>query len=191
MKSPIILLFTLVSVVMLLSCGTGKQAGEQEATGTELSGNEALATATAQISPASGSQVEGTATFTQTDEGVRMVLDLRNVAPGAHALHLHEKGDCSAADATSAGDHWNPTSEAHGHRGESNEFHRGDIDNIEAASDSTVQFETTVMNWTIGGDPSTNIVGKAVIIHASPDDFTSQPAGNAGARIACGVINEQ
>jgi len=183
MKSPIYLLLIAISSAALWSCGSGRQeqqSGERAAS---------TATATAQIGPASGSRVEGTATFTQTENGVRMTLDLRNVAPGLHALHLHEKGDCSAPDATSAGDHWNPTSEAHGHRGHSDEFHAGDIDNIEAASDSTVQFEATVEGWSIGGDPNTDIIGKAVIIHANPDDFTSQPSGNAGARIACGVIS--
>lgn len=189
MKSPISLLFVMIAAFVLASCGTGRQ--EQQSTASEEdAGSQAVVTAIAQMGSASGSQVEGSATFTQTENGVRMVLDLRHVAPGMHALHLHQKGDCSAPDATSAGDHWNPTSEAHGHRGQSDEFHAGDIDNIEAAADSTVRFEATVEGWTIGGDSTTNIIGKAVIIHANPDDFTSQPAGNAGARIACGVISE-
>ena len=145
-------------------------------------------TAIAEISGASGSNVTGTATFTQGDNGtVTMVLRVENLTPGEHAIHLHETGDCSAPDATSAGAHWNPTGDPHGKRGD-NGFHAGDIDNIVAGEDGIGTLEMEFDDWTIGGDEETNILNKAVIIHADADDFESQPAGNAGGRIACGVI---
>jgi Cu-Zn family superoxide dismutase len=146
------------------------------------------ATAMATISSASGSEVTGTATFTQLEDGkVNLVLNVENLTPGEHAVHLHEKGDCSAPDATSAGPHWNPTGDEHGKRGE-NGFHAGDISNITVGEDGVGTVDMDVEGWTIGDSADSDILNKAIIIHADPDDFTSQPAGAAGARVACGVI---
>ena len=145
-------------------------------------------TAIAEISAASGSNVTGTATFTQSGDGpVRMVIRVENLTPGEHAIHLHETGDCSAPDATSAGAHWNPTDDPHGKRGE-NGFHAGDIDNLVAGEDGVATLEMEFDDWSIGGSDDTDILNKAVIIHADADDFESQPAGAAGGRVACGVI---
>ncbi|HLW21133.1 MAG TPA: superoxide dismutase family protein [Cyclobacteriaceae bacterium] len=150
--------------------------------------NNAELTAVAEISGASGSEVTGTATFTQNENGaVTMAIRVENLSPGEHAIHLHEKGDCSAPDATSAGAHWNPTDDPHGKRGNDG-FHAGDIDNLVAGEDGVATLEMEFDDWTIGGSEETNILNKAVIIHADPDDFESQPAGAAGGRIACGVI---
>ncbi|MEX2594437.1 MAG: superoxide dismutase family protein [Anditalea sp.] len=146
-------------------------------------------TATAILSGASDSNVTGTATFTQRGEDgeVHLMLRAENLPPGEHAVHLHENGDCSAPDATSAGGHWNPTDEEHGRRGE-NSFHSGDIENMTVGDDGIGTIDMNVEGWSIGGEEGSNILNKAVIIHAEPDDFTSQPSGAAGARIACGVI---
>ena len=144
--------------------------------------------AKAVIQSASGSTMTGEAVFEETDHGVKMVLTVQNATPGTHAVHLHEHGDCSAPDATSAGGHWNPTQQEHGHRDSGGTFHSGDIENLEVGEDGTGKLEVTGHEWTIGGDPSTDVVGKAVIIHASADDFVSQPAGNAGPREGCGVV---
>jgi Cu-Zn family superoxide dismutase len=144
--------------------------------------------ATAMVSAASGSNVSGTATFTQTTEGeVKMVLALDSLTAGEHAVHLHENGDCSADDATSAGGHWNPSGEDHGKRGE-NEFHAGDIDNLTVGEDGIGTLEMVVDGWSIGDGQDSDILNKAIIIHADADDFTSQPSGAAGSRVACGVI---
>lgn len=145
--------------------------------------------ATANITSASGSNVNGRAHFNQVgDMTVRMEIQVSGLTPGGnHALHIHETGDCSAPDATSAGGHWNPTGEPHGKRGEG-QFHKGDIINLQADSDGNATFTADIEGWTVGGADSTNIVGHAVIIHANADDFTSQPSGAAGERIACGVI---
>ncbi len=126
--------------------------------------------------------------FSQTDEGVvKLVLEVENLTAGTHAVHLHENGDCSAPDATSAGGHWNPTSEDHGKRGE-NDFHSGDIANLTVGEDGIGNLEMEVEGWSIGGSEESNIINKAIIIHADPDDFKTQPSGAAGSRIACGVI---
>ncbi len=148
--------------------------------------------ALASMSPASGSNVSGTITFTQTgDNTVQMDIEINHLAPGQHAIHLHDNGDCSAEDASSAGGHWNPSEVAHGNRMGEGEHHAGDIINLEAGADSTATNSLEITGWTIGGDVSTNIINHAVIIHSGADDFTSQPSGAAGSRVSCGVIREQ
>lgn len=151
------------------------------------SGNTAVAT----ISSASGSGLTGTATFTKESQGVKLVLTVEKATPGPHAVHLHQNGDCSKPDATSAGPHWNPTKQPHGKRGEG-DHHKGDMPNMEIGQDGKGRLELTVDGWTIGGtDTTTNIINKAIIVHAKADDYKSQPAGNAGDRIGCGVITMQ
>ncbi len=143
----------------------------------------------AKLAPASGSDVTGQVKFKQQGDSIKLIMDVKHIAPGTHALHLHEKGDCSAPDASSAGGHWNPTNNKHGKRGEG-EYHKGDIDNFVAKHDSTAHFEMTISGWSIGGNEKSDILGKSVIIHQGADDFTSQPSGDAGARIACGIIKK-
>ena len=126
--------------------------------------------------------------FTEEGGKVSLTGDFENLTQGKHAIHLHETGDCSADDASPAGGHWNPTNEAHGKWGVT-PFHRGDIGNFEADKDGKAHYEFSTDLWCIGcGDPVRDIVGKSVIVHAGEDDCTSQPSGNAGARVACGVI---
>lgn len=156
----------------------------------EDDGSEGMARAAADISSASGSSLTGKAVFTEDNGKVKLELTVQNAEQGQHAVHLHETGDCSAPDATSAGGHWNPTNKNHGKRG-TGEFHKGDIGNMEVGEDGTGSMSMPVEGWSIGGPDSTNIVNKAVIIHAGADDFTSQPSGNAGARVGCGVINQE
>ena len=143
--------------------------------------------ATATLEARSGSAVKGEATFGASGGKVTMKLRLSGLAPGPHAIHLHENGDCSDPEAKAAGGHWNPGKTDHGRWGEG-KFHRGDIGNLEAnaAGEATLVFSTDM--WTIGGDPGTDIVGRSVIIHEKVDDFKTQPTGNAGGRLACGVI---
>ncbi|KYG73976.1 superoxide dismutase [Roseivirga spongicola] len=146
-------------------------------------------TITTQIMSKSGSDLAGMVTFKEVADGsLDVTVALRGIAPGEHAVHLHETGDCSAPDGKSAGGHWNPLGVEHGHRLEDEEFHKGDIGNITIGEDSTGTFNMQVEGWSIEGDSTTNILNKAVIVHAGPDDFTSQPSGAAGPRIGCGVI---
>ncbi len=139
------------------------------------------------INASSGSEVSGTATFTQTGQNVMLRIEVENVSPGEHGVHIHEYGDCSAPNGTSAGGHWNPTNVAHGKWGEG-EFHLGDIGNIMVGEDGTGSIELATDLWEIGTGSDIDVVGKSIIVHADPDDFISQPSGNAGARIGCGVI---
>jgi Cu-Zn family superoxide dismutase len=143
--------------------------------------------ARAVVEARSGSTLAGEATFLRSDKGVRLELTVTGVQPGTHAVHLHEKGDCSAPDASSAGPHWNPTTEDHGSWGKP-PHHLGDIGNLEVGADGTGRLSFTTDRWTVGSGGPADIVGKALLVHASPDDFTSQPAGNAGGRIGCGVV---
>lgn len=139
----------------------------------------------------SGSEVTGNVTFTDENGMVSMTAQLSGLTPGEHAIHLHEKADCSSDDGKSTGGHWNPTAEPHGKWGAAEGYHRGDIGNFTADEEgnATVEFSTDL--WCIGcEDSSKNILGKAVIVHQGVDDFTSQPSGAAGARVSCSGIIE-
>jgi len=150
-------------------------------------GHDAAKTATAAIQSRSDSHVTGKATFTEEKGQVTLKIEIEGAEPGTHAVHLHEKGDCAAPDATSAGGHWNPTHENHG-KWNTAPFHHGDIGNIEVGADGKGTFKLTTNLWTIGSGVDTDVVGKAVIVHAKADDFTTQPTGNAGGRVGCGVV---
>ena len=145
--------------------------------------------AIAEIEPttASGSSVTGTAVFTQDGDDIMLTVDIQDASPGLHAVHIHATGDCSAPDGTSAGGHWNPTDKEHGKWGEE-PFHLGDLGNIPVGTDGTGSLELTTDLWDLGTGSDLDVVGKAIIVHAGADDFTSQPSGAAGARIGCGVI---
>ena len=147
---------------------------------------------TVHLEPKSGSDVSGTVTFTEEDGEVTMTAEVSGLTEGTHAIHLHENGDCSAEDASSAGGHWNPTSEDHGEWGDPDGFHRGDIGNFDVNANGEGSITFTTDKWCIGcDDEQKNILNKAVIIHDGVDDYTSQPSGAAGTRIACGVIQRQ
>lgn len=133
--------------------------------------------------------VSGMAKFTAGKNGkVKMVLEITVAAKAGKsvAVHLHEHGDCSDNGKMAHG-HWNPTNAQHGKWGQGS-FHSGDIGNVklDAKGKGTATIETDI--WTLGGTPDKNILGKAVIVHGGVDDFTTQPTGNAGSRIGCGVI---
>jgi Cu-Zn family superoxide dismutase len=136
----------------------------------------------------SGSSIKGNAIFTEINGEVSLVAKLTGMKPGVHAIHIHEKADCSATDAASAGGHWNPTFKKHGKWGDA-EHHKGDIGNFTADVDgnATVIFKTD--EWCIGcGDATKDILGKGLIIHEKADDYLTQPTGNAGGRVACSAI---
>lgn len=144
--------------------------------------------AIAKIEAKSNSKVNGTITFTQKDGKVTMIADINGLTPGTHAIHIHEKGDCSADDGTSAGGHWNPTSDNHG-KWKHGEFHSGDIGNLEADINGNATMTKESDFWCIDcEDENKNILNHAIIVHASADDFTSQPSGAAGKRVGCGEI---
>ena len=144
--------------------------------------------ATVNLAPASASLVSGTLTLMPMGDGVHITGEVGGLKPGdVRGFHIHEKGDCSAADASSAGGHFNPGAQAHGRAGQG-AHHAGDTDNIVADAKGVARINAHVSGVTLGGGAANDIAGRAVIVHAAADDYTSQPAGNAGARVGCGVI---
>lgn len=144
------------------------------------------ATAQATLEARSASTATGTATFSEKTDGVEIVVEVSNVTPGQHGLHLHETGDCSAPDATSAGLHFNPTGVAHDGTGPG-PHHAGDLGNITVGSDGRGRLTLTTKDLTVAAG-TLSVVGKAIVLHALQDDLVSQPTGASGARIACGVV---
>ena len=143
-------------------------------------------TASATLEGRSGSAATGVVTF--TSRGDKLFVDARvsGLTPGEHGFHVHEVGDCSAPDATSAKGHFNPAGKAHGHHGGA-ERHAGDMPNLRADASGSASYAGELSMLSLGGDAN-GIVGRSVVIHADPDDYKSQPAGNSGKRVACGVI---
>lgn len=148
----------------------------------------ASARAHAELASASSSDVSGTLAFVGTDEGVRITGRITGLKPDStHGFHIHEHGDCSTPDAASAGGHFNPTQQPHGHPAEG-QRHAGDLPNQVANAEGVATVDVLAKDVQLGTGGDTDILGGAVIVHAQPDDYSSQPSGNSGARIACGVI---
>jgi len=141
--------------------------------------------AVAVLHPAKDGQVQGTLTFVRAAGGMKVTGRISGLGAGIHGFHIHEFGDCSAADFSSAGGHYNPTGHQHAGPAESRR-HMGDMGNIEAGADGTVSVDYTDTRLRFEG--THGILGRGVIVHANPDDFKTQPTGNAGGRVACGVI---
>ena len=143
--------------------------------------------AVSQLAATKGNTASGSVTFTQRGAGVLITAKLAGLKPNTeHGFHVHEKGDCSSADGMSAGGHFNPRAKSHAHFG-SGERHAGDMPNIhaDASGGASYSFETDLFTVT---DGPASVAGKAVVIHRDADDYKSQPAGNSGPRIACGVV---
>lgn len=135
----------------------------------------------------------GTATFSEADDGLTIALEAEGLEPGMHGIHIHNAGMCEGPDFETAGDHYNPTDAAHGFDHEDGP-HAGDLENIEVADDGTVSTEITAENVTIlDENVDTTLMtdaGTALIIHSGEDDYETQPSGDAGTPVACGVISE-
>ena len=192
-KTPMLLLALLLSTVY--SCKEAKKEADQVSEDVEQSMEEMKeeineTEISFKMEPKSDSNVEGEVTFVEEGGMVSMQAAFSGLAAGEHAIHLHEKADCSADDATSTGGHWNPTAEPHGKWGGESGFHRGDIGNFVADENGNAMLSFETDMWCIGcGDPNRDILGKAVIVHQGSDDFTSQPSGAAGPRVSCtGII---
>ena len=182
-------------IFSILACK--KEVKKSESKSTEISKTEKIQKPTKnsvflsiQLSPKSGSSVSGTTEFTENDGVVQMTAKIKGLSEGSHAIHIHDKGDCSSSDGKSSGGHWNPTAQPHGKWGAETGYHKGDIGNFiveNTDKETTVEFSTN--EWCIGcGDDTKDILGKGIIVHQGVDDFTSQPSGAAGSRVSCGGI---
>lgn len=169
---------------------TKEAVDEMEVTMEEMKDEVNAEPITFSMEPKSDSEVKGEVTFSEENGTVKMTAKLTGLSEGEHAIHLHEKADCSSADGKSTGGHWNPTNEPHGKWGAQEGYHKGDIGNFTADADGNGTVEHETDEWCIGCDDDTkNILGKAVIVHQGVDDYTSQPSGAAGTRVSCtGII---
>jgi Cu-Zn family superoxide dismutase len=166
--------FTALSAAatLLLSACAGSTTGQPDAM--------------AALAPASGSTVTGHVAFTQVAGALHLDVSVAGLTPGVHGFHIHEVGDCSAPDATSAKGHFNP--DAHQHGNPSGDMHHaGDMPSLTADANGKVTASFDIKGVTLDAG-ATSIINRALVIHADPDDYKSQPAGNAGKRVACGVI---
>jgi len=146
-----------------------------------------LPSAMATLQPSSGQTAKGMAHLTDAGEGnVDVQIDLTGVPPGTHGFHIHEKGDCGN-NGQNAGGHFNPTGMVHG-APDAVSHHAGDFGNVTADANGEVHTRFTTHSVSLKSGETTYPVGKAVVLHEKADDLASQPAGNAGARIACGVL---
>jgi len=144
-------------------------------------------TATVQLAPLGGSSVRGDITFTQVGDVVRVTGLVSGHSKGPKGFHIHEKGDCSDPKGMSAGGHFNPAKHKHGGPYDA-EKHAGDLGNITFGADGTAKISFAVGDITVSRDAANGIIGRAVIVHAVVDDLKTDPTGNAGGRVACGVI---
>jgi Cu-Zn family superoxide dismutase len=182
-------------LVLAYSCKDGKKTEKEGKDATDEPVEEIVEEVNVEVikfsmQPKSDSNVQGEVVFTEENGMVMMKATLSGLSAGEHAIHIHEKADCSSDDGKSSGGHWNPTHEPHGKWGAAEGYHKGDIGNFTADAEGNAIVEFSTDQWCIGcDDANKNILGKAVIVHQGVDDFTSQPSGAAGARVSCtGII---
>ena len=159
-----------------------KEHGKEKANKKDKEIIMAATKAVAVLNPTQGNTAQGVVTFTQEEGGVHIVAKFTGVPKGEHGFHIHEFGDCSAPDGTSAGSHFNPSGVAHAGR-DAEKRHMGDMGNVTADEQGNIALDYVDKHIKLA-----TIIGHGMILHANPDDFTTQPTGNAGGRIACGVI---
>lgn len=194
MKTLQLIVLTFLSITIFGCKGDKKEEKDQEnntqTVETPLKKEEAeTKTLEITLEPKSDSKASGNIVFTEAAGMVTMVAKMTGLSEGEHAIHIHEKADCSSPDGKSTGGHWNPTLERHGKWGDTEGYHKGDIGNfnVDAEGNGNLTFATN--EWCLGcDDEKKNIIGKAIIVHQGVDDFTTQPTGAAGGRISCGAI---
>ncbi len=187
MKVPSFVTIAIAATIVTVGCGQAPETQQATATPPPAPAAEAMQ-AMATLQPREGSTAGGTVTFTAIPGGVTIHAEVHGATPGKHGLHLHENGDCSAPDFSSAGGHFNPTGAPHGGPN-APEHHAGDLGNITVGEDGTGTLDLTSHMLTVKEGPA-SVLGKAVVLHAGEDDLASQPSGSSGERIACGVVEE-
>lgn len=172
------------AAAVLATCGLAA-AQSPSPSSSPAAGPKKVTRAVAVLSPTASNTAQGTVHFSSGSGGVAVKASLKGLAPGSHGFHVHEFGDCTALDAASAGGHFNPKASPHGAPTDSAR-HAGDLGNVTAAADGTATLQWTDSAMKLDGPDG--VIGHAVIVHASPDDLKTQPTGNAGGRVACGVV---
>lgn len=171
--------FTLAAATLATAC-TQSMTRDAPGPGT---------TAVAKLVATKGNSASGTATFTQRGDSVHVSVKVSGLKPNAdHGFHVHEKGDCSSGDGMSTGGHFNPLGKPHAAHG-AGEHHAGDLPSLRADAYGNAELEFTSRSITVGSG-ATDVVGKGLIVHRDPDDYKTQPTGNAGPRVACAVIQK-
>jgi Cu-Zn family superoxide dismutase len=185
---------TIAAALLLAACsreqpeGAPRKPDPATAAPAEKTTAEPANEVVVQIAPTQGNTVTGSLALAPSAEGVHVSGAIQGLKPNAEfGFHVHEKGDCSAPDGSSAGGHFNPTQAQHGNP-TSGAHHAGDMANIRSNAEGVAEVDTTATGTTLHGEPGTDVVGKAIVVHESPDDYATQPSGNSGKRIACGVI---
>jgi Cu-Zn family superoxide dismutase len=175
-------------VLLPLALLAGCSSKPESATPATAAASAPPPTAHAMLTGASGTTVNGDLKLARTTDGVLVNGDIYGLYPSSkHGFHVHEKGDCSATDASSAGGIFNPDGKTHGNPG-SGEHQLGDLPNLVSDAKGMAEASTTIVGATLGDGGPHDIMGKAIVVDGKPDDYKTQPAGNSGERIACGVI---
>jgi Cu-Zn family superoxide dismutase len=184
MRQPrtVLLSLPLLGLILVLAAASLLTRGASSVTAGALAGP---IRAIALLYPTAGSTVEGKVTFTVEGDQVKVIAEVKGLTPGKHGFHIHEFGDCSGPDGMTAGGHFNPATKPHG-APDDHDRHAGDLGNLVADANGYARLEWSDPTLRLDGEGS--ILGRGVIVHVNPDDFTTQPTGNAGGRLACGVI---
>ena len=185
-----------VAASLLAGCGKREEAAtpaaDAPATTVTPAPAEAPApavTASAQLAPTQGHTASGTLSIQAEGEALHISGRLEGLPPnGEFGFHIHEKGDCSAPDASSAGGHFNPANAQHGNP-QGGTHHAGDMLNAKSDADGVAQVDAVTTGVSLTAGQPNDARGKAIVLHEKPDDYATQPSGNSGARIACGVIS--
>src|SRR5690606_4241128 len=162
-------------------------ADDSGAAQVAAAGSTGAVSASAVLEPTEGNEASGNASFISTEEGLEIVVTMAGLEPGQHGIHVHENGDCSGPAAEGAGDHFNPDDAQHGAPSDDPATrHAGDLGNMTADASGEAELNITMESLKVEGERG--VTGKAIIVHASEDDFSTQPSGESGDPVACGVI---
>lgn len=183
-------LLALTSILLIFSaCNSGNNTNEEAVNHNEIAlhddAADAITKAICVVTPTEGNDVKGTITFTQTNAGIRIVADIEGLTEGDHGFHIHQWGDITSTDGTSAGGHFNPEGKDHAGPHDA-ERHAGDLGNLTADENGNAHYDE--VDDLISFSGKNNIIGRSIIIHVDDDDLVSQPTGDAGGRVAQGVI---